>query len=89
MLPSIHGVQRPTGGALLYPFVVLLVLFLSAGDPLRFQIPILLLAFSDALAAVVGLAYGRLHFRIFNDQRSVEGSRVCSPQHWRLFLVRY
>lgn len=74
LLSSVHGVERRSAGAYVYPLSVLGVLVLSGGGGVSFSIPVLVLAFSDAFAAVVGKAYGRVHFRIYDQTRSLEGS---------------
>jgi len=76
LLPSVHGVERKSSGAFIYPLSIVMVLLLSGGHTIVFQISILVLASSDALAAVVGKSYGRIHYRILNQTRSVEGSIV-------------
>ena len=74
LLSSVHGVERRSAGAFIYPLSIVGVLFLSGGGGVLFSIPILVLAFSDAFAAVVGKSYGRFHFRIYDQTRSLEGS---------------
>ena len=53
-LPSIHGVERRTAGAWLYPLAVWACHALSAGDDALFAIAITTLALSDTAAAAVG-----------------------------------
>ncbi|MCB9104568.1 MAG: hypothetical protein H6633_10040 [Anaerolineales bacterium] len=48
--------------------------FLTGDDPLRFSIPILLLALADAAAALVGIRYGRRHYTTFDGDKTLEGS---------------
>ncbi len=74
LLPSIHAVSRRTGGALYYPMAVYLIYALSAGDPLLYCVPMLVMAFSDAGAAVVGRRYGIVRYRVIEDFRSLGGS---------------
>jgi hypothetical protein len=57
-----------------YPPVVYALFLLADGDALRFQIPILILAFSDAFGALVGKTYGRRTYRVMDQLRSLEGS---------------
>lgn len=73
-LQSVHRVNRKSSGAFVYPLSILLVLVLSGGKPVSYQLPLLVLAFSDAFAALIGKTYGRVHFRIHNQTRSLEGS---------------
>lgn len=76
-LDSVHGVTRASSGALIYP-ISLYLLFLLAHDspysPLLFQIPVLVLAFSDTFGALVGRAYGTIKYKILGQTRSLEGS---------------
>ncbi len=74
LLDSIHGVERRSAGAFLYPVSIYLLFVLSRGDALLFQVPILILLLSDTLAALVGQSYGRLHYRVGEGERSLEGS---------------
>ncbi|MCB9099403.1 MAG: hypothetical protein H6632_07670 [Anaerolineales bacterium] len=48
--------------------------FLTGDDPLRFSIPILLLALADAAAALIGIRYGRRHYTTFDGDKTLEGS---------------
>jgi phytol kinase len=74
LLPSIHSVARKTRGAEYYPIAVYLIYVLSAGDPLLYSVPILVMAFSDTGAAVVGQRYGLVSYRVIDGFRSLGGS---------------
>lgn len=73
-LRSVHAVDRASVGAYVFPLVVAALFHASRGDHLLFQIPIVVLAVSDALAAVIGKLYGGRHFSAMGDRRSLEGS---------------
>ncbi|HIN86858.1 MAG TPA: hypothetical protein EYN06_10280 [Myxococcales bacterium] len=74
LLPSIHNVARKTRGAEYYPIAVYLIFLLSAGNPLLYSVPILVMAFSDTGAAVVGQRYGLVSYRVIDGFRSLGGS---------------
>lgn len=68
------SVDRQTWGELYFPAAVACVWVLSERDPILFVVPVLLLTFGDAAAALVGVAFGRHTFRTTEGQKSVEGS---------------
>jgi phytol kinase len=73
-LDSIHGVMRRSSGALIYPVSLYGLFLLSQSTPLLFQIPVLVLAFSDTFGALIGQAYGRIKYEVLGQTRSLEGS---------------
>lgn len=76
LLPSINAVDRLTRGSLLYPIVVFgcYLLFHRYGQYLYFYLPILILAFSDPLAALTGKRWPMLPYRVFGKHKTVSGS---------------
>ena len=70
----ISGVERVSHGELYYPLAVGLLWWLSGGDPLLFGVPILVLTLGDAMAALIGLRYGRLRYQTHDGWKSAEGS---------------
>ncbi|MBB6099516.1 phytol kinase [Deinobacterium chartae] len=50
------------------------VLFTVSGGGLTFTIPMLVLTFADALAALIGVGYGRLRYPAADGVKSLEGS---------------
>lgn len=76
LLRSVHGVERRSEGAMYFPAAVYLVFLLAADRPTLYLISVLTLVVSDALAALVGTAYGRITYRVERDRRSIEGSVV-------------
>jgi dolichol kinase len=73
-LDSVHGVARVTSGAALYPLGVCAALFVAGGNTPIYKMAILVMASSDALAAIVGQAVGRHPYRVLKQWRSLEGS---------------
>ena len=70
----IDGVARQSMGEIYFPLAVGLVFLLSAGDPITFCIPMLILALADSGAALIGKRYGTLRYAAGDGEKSVEGS---------------
>ncbi|MFZ5556111.1 MAG: hypothetical protein ACOZDY_05225 [Pseudomonadota bacterium] len=71
----VFGVARPSGGELYFPVAVVLLFWLSGGDPILYGIPILILTLADATAALIGVRYGFRRFATADGgAKSVEGS---------------
>jgi phytol kinase len=78
----VSGVSRFSLGDIYFPLAVciLWVLYLDGRDQepsrrlLGYLIPLMLLALSDALAALIGVAYGRHHYGTPDGMKSLEGS---------------
>jgi phytol kinase len=71
----IDGVERTESlGEIYFPLGVAALFLLSGGEPLRYSIPLLLLALGDAVAALVGVRYGLLHYTTLEGHKSAEGS---------------
>lgn len=75
-LRSLHGVERPSRGAELYPLAVLLVYLLARDRPWLYLAALLTLAVADAAAALVGRRYGAVRYRVEGSRKSLEGSLV-------------
>lgn len=71
---ALHDVGRRSAGDLLFPLTVALCWTLAPGDPLRFSLPMVVLALADALAALVGQNYGRQAFVSSGSRKTWEGS---------------
>jgi phytol kinase len=80
LLASIHGVERQSSGAVLHPIALYLTYVLcSAMDrPAYYVIATLVLSVSDALAALIGKAYGFKIYEVEEEEgkKSVEGSLI-------------
>ncbi|HSO06730.1 MAG TPA: hypothetical protein VLW45_05800 [Pelomicrobium sp.] len=71
----VFAVARPSGGELYFPVAVVLLFWLSDGDPILYGIPILILTLADATAALIGVRYGFRRFATADGgAKSVEGS---------------
>lgn len=76
LLPSINAVDRKTHGSILYPIVVYgcYLAFNYSGHFSYFYIPILILAVSDPIAALVGKGYPLGKYTIFGHSKTFSGS---------------
>ncbi|HYE79648.1 MAG TPA: phosphatidate cytidylyltransferase, partial [bacterium] len=54
--------------------VILLGIFWGRPDRAAAMAGLMALAWGDAFAAIIGRRYGRLRYRVFGEQRSLEGS---------------
>jgi phytol kinase len=76
LLRSVHGVARRSEGGLYFPLAIYLLFLVGADQPVFYLISILVLVVSDAVAAVLGSAYGRASYLVELDTRTIEGSTV-------------
>jgi phytol kinase len=70
----VHGVERRSGGEFYFPIAAAALFVVTKGDPILFGIPILTLALADAVAAVVGVSYGRIRYQTGEHPKTLEGS---------------
>jgi phytol kinase len=70
----LYRVDRTSFGEIYLPLSFCLLFVLTGRYPVMFIIPVLLLTLADSAAAMIGIRYGRLHYRIGKGQKSVEGS---------------
>lgn len=76
LIRSVHDVRRSTNGEIYFPLALALT-YLVAGLTDTFQFypaAILALTLGDTTAWLVGRQYGKYHYTIFGDKKSVEGS---------------
>ena len=71
---ALNGVGRVSYGELWFLAAIGLVFVLSDGHTLLYVVPILVLTFADAAAALVGVPFGRLRYSTADDSKSLEGS---------------
>jgi len=76
LLRSVQGVERITLGEIVYPVAIATTYLLSsiAGGADIYTLAILILAFSDAAAGVIGKRHGRRLYTVWGERKSVEGS---------------
>lgn len=70
----LHNIDRKSGGELYFLLAILILFFISKDDRALYVIPILILTFSDALAALMGLRYGQSKYMGADTFKSIEGS---------------
>jgi phytol kinase len=70
----IDGVNRKSLGDIYFPVAVGLLFLLSGGDALTFCVPMLILTFADAAAALIGTRYGVPRGLGAQGVKSIEGS---------------
>lgn len=87
LLSGVHGVQRKTGGAYMYPLAVLGIFVISDGDPLTFCVPLAVMAVADTGAALVGKHAGGVKYRVLDGERSLEGSLTFFALAFGILLV--
>ena len=70
----IDGVDRSSFGEIYFPISVALIFQFADRQPILYCIPILLLTLADAVAALIGIFYGHVHYASIGGQKSAEGS---------------
>jgi phytol kinase len=70
----LDGVGRTSYGELYYAVSVAALFLLARGEPMLFVVPMLLLTLPDAVAALIGMRYGRHRYATTVGEKSAEGS---------------
>jgi phytol kinase len=70
----VGDVARQSAGDITFPLGIAVIFLLSEGDCLLYTVPVLVLTFADAAAALVGTFYGVFRFETPGGKKSVEGS---------------
>ncbi len=73
---SMYAVDRVSFGEFYFPVSVAILFWLAQGDKLLYVVPLLVLTFADAAAAILGTTYGRVAYSGAGGKKSVEGSAV-------------
>jgi phytol kinase len=79
---GLHGVARESYGELLFAISVALIFTLGHRQLVTYLLPIAILTLSDAAAALVGVRYGRMKFRIEGGYKSLEGAVIFLLTAW-------
>ena len=74
LFQGVHGVERKSFGAFVFPMIIVLIFVLAEKNPLHYSIPIAVLSLSDAIAALIGKKYGQYTYHTLGESRSIEGS---------------
>lgn len=70
----LHGVARESQGEMYFVASVTLLFVLAHKTPLLFVVPVLILTFADATAALIGVRYGLARYQSVEGEKSAEGS---------------
>lgn len=70
----LSSVGRESAGAIAFPLSVCILFLIARGDLILYSIPILVLTFGDAVAALIGVRYGLQRYAATEGTKSVEGS---------------
>lgn len=68
------SVVRSTLGEICFPLAAGILFVLARGDRLLYSIPLLILTFADAGAALIGVFYGVRHYTTSEGTKTLEGS---------------
>ena len=70
----VHGVHRSSGGDLYFPIAATGLFVLSKGNWVLYALPMLTLTLADAVAAIIGVTYGKHAYGTTGEMKSMEGS---------------
>jgi len=73
-LASIFGVERRSLGDVYFPIAILVLFVIGREQPVLYLVALLVMVVADALAAVLGRAYGQHPYLVTTGRRSIEGS---------------
>jgi phytol kinase len=71
---AVHGVDRSSLGDLYFPIAVSGLFLLANGNWVYYVLPLLTLTLADAVAALIGVSYGRFKYDGTDGRKSIEGS---------------
>ena len=74
LLGSVHGVERPTLGATLFPLGLAIAATLSWSHPTSYGLGVLTFALADPAAATVGERVSSPRWRVWRGSKSIGGS---------------
>jgi phytol kinase len=83
----LHSVERRSYGDIYLSLAVGLLFFRSAGEPILYVLPILVVTLSDAAAALVGTEYGRRLFAVEGGTKSLEGVATFFVVTWLVAMI--
>jgi len=76
LIPSINDMHRKSWGIVFFPLSMFILLLFYPADKQIICLSFLILGFSDALAAIVGIKYAKNYFVLISDKKSLLGSSV-------------
>lgn len=68
------GVKRRSWGEVYFTVSIVALFWLANGDKLLFTVPMLILTLADAIAALIGVRYGKTRYTTAEGFKSAEGS---------------
>lgn len=71
---SLYAVDRTSHGEFYFPIAVAVLFGLARGNKLLYLVPLLVLTFADAVAAILGTIYAKVPYEGVGGKKSVEGS---------------
>lgn len=69
----VHDVKRSSLGELLLVLSIVVLFWLTDGQGLHYVLPLAIVTFADASAALVGMSYGKHRFAVIDGTKSSEG----------------
>jgi len=82
-LRSLTNVGRQSRGSEYYPFSISFIFFVSQGRLWLYFTSVLILTISDAAAALIGKKFGKIKYKVIDDEKkSLEGSLVFFMMTW-------
>lgn len=70
----VAAVERGSWGEYCFPLAIGTVFVLAEGNVALYVVPVSILTFADAAAALFGKRFGTVHYRIFEGKKSLEGT---------------
>ncbi len=87
-LPGIHEIGRKSWGEVFYPIGIGLSAFFFVPENIpAFRFGILVLAFADALAGIVGESWGKHPITLMGNRKSLEGSAAFFSAVFLMLLI--
>ncbi|MDJ0614347.1 MAG: hypothetical protein QNJ29_11790 [Rhizobiaceae bacterium] len=83
----LHSVSRPSYGEIYLAASVAILFFRSDVNPVLYVLPMLVITLSDAAAALVGTAYGRIRFAVEDGTKSIEGAIAFFMVTWICAMI--
>ena len=75
-LTSVLGVERQSFGEVYFPVAIFVLFAIGRERPVFYLVSLLTMVVSNALATVLGHAYGKHQYQVTTEHRSLEGSAV-------------
>ena len=70
----LYGIERESLGEVYMPLSITIVWLLSAGQPVLYCVPVVVLTLADPAAAIIGSHFGSLQYVTRDGHKSLEGS---------------